>query len=121
MKVEENSLNVAIDLRQPPAAFPEPTTYTWYKNGQPLSHFHQTFSSVTVPSVQRSDVGNYSVFVANFVFASSMQQVGNDTGSFYLDVICESNCYCVSHPSLKLEIHGTIGTDENVDSYNEFL
>ena len=87
--VEENSLNVAIDLRQPPAAFPEPTMYTWYKNGQPLTRFDQSFSSVTVPSVQRSDFGNYSIFATNFVLDGSMEQMGNDTGSFILDVICE--------------------------------
>ena len=112
VKVEENSLDIVIDLHQPPAMFPEPTTYTWYKNGQPLTRFHYTFSSVTIPSVQRSDVRNYSVFAITFVSDGSMEQVGNDTGSFYLEIICEPSCYCVSHSSLKLKNPWTIRTDK---------
>ena len=85
--VEENTINTAIDLRQAPAAFPEPTMFTWRKL---LTRFDQTFSNVTIPSVQRADTGNYSVFATNFVLLdSSLEQVGNDSGSFYLDVICK--------------------------------
>ena len=87
--VEENTINTAIDLRQAPAAFPEPTIFTWRKNGQLLIRFDQTFSNVTIPSVQRVDTGNYSVFATNFVLDGSLEQVGNDSGSFYLDVICK--------------------------------
>ena len=44
---------------------------------------------MTIPSVERADAGNYSVFVTSFVLDGSMEQVGNDSGSFYLDVICK--------------------------------
>lgn len=87
--VEESELNVSIDLRQTPSGFPEPTMFTWYKDGQQLTRFDQTFSNVTIASVQRSDAGNYSVIVTNFLLDGSMERVGNDTGSFYLDIICK--------------------------------
>ena len=103
--VEENTINAVIDLRQEPAAFPEPTIFTWRKNGQLLTHFDQTFSNVTIPSIERADAGNYSVFATNFVLDGSMEQVGNDSGSFYLDVICKLFlvlCTCVHPSSVKL-------------------
>ena len=90
MRIEENSLNVPIDLRQEPAAFPEPTFFRWYKNGQHLTEADRilTYSNVTFSTVRRDDAGNYTVSATNYVIGN-IDQVGNDTGSFFLDVICK--------------------------------
>ena len=91
VRVEENSINIPVDLHQEPAAFPEPTLFRWYKDGQPLTQADRllTYSNVTFNTVRRADAGNYTVSATNFVIGSNTEAVGNDTGSFYLDVICE--------------------------------
>ena len=94
LKVLENRTNITIDLYQEPAAFPEPTVFSWNKDGQPLrTDLLLTYSNVTFDTVKRADAGNYSVITTNFVSPDSSEsgtsQVGNDTGSFYLDVICK--------------------------------
>ena len=89
--VLENSLNVPVDLSQDPAAFPEPTTYTWTRNGVVLSSPPPTltYSTVIFPSVSRDDAGNYAVSATNFDFSNSMVPIGSDMGSFSLDIICK--------------------------------
>ena len=87
--IEENSVNVPVDLRQEPAGFPEPTMFTWYRGGQELSELAQTFFSVTFDTITRTDAGNYTVTATNFILNSTVEQVGSDTGSFYLDVVCK--------------------------------
>ena len=89
MKLEENSENVPIDLRQQPVAFPAPTSFTWKKDGRPLTGPMLTYSSVTFATVRRQDAGNYVVSATNFVSSSTSEMVGSDTGSLSLDVICE--------------------------------
>ena len=94
-RIVENSLNVPVDLSQDPAAFPEPTSYTWTRNGvqlsSPLSML--TYSTITFPSVSRSDAGNYVVSAMNFVpDNNNTVLIGSDTGSFSLDVICKIAC-----------------------------
>ena len=92
VKVLENTSNVTIDLQQELAAFPEPTLFSWNKDGQPLmADLLSTHSNVTFATVRRSDTGNYTITATNFVLPGSpgTDQVGNDTGSFYLDVICK--------------------------------
>ena len=37
VRIEENSENVPVDLRQEPAAFPEPTIFNWYRDGELLT------------------------------------------------------------------------------------
>ena len=93
VKIEEGSRNITVELRQDPAAFPEPTLFSWSKDGQPLSatELALTYSSVTIDTVRRADAGNYTITATNFVLPGSLvaNQVSNDTGSFYLDVICK--------------------------------
>ena len=95
VKIEVGRQNITVDLRQDPAAFPEPTLFSWSKDGQPLSvqtELTLTYSNVTINTVKRADAGNYNVTATNFVLPGSsgtLDQVGNDTGSFYLDVICK--------------------------------
>ena len=52
--VEENSENVPIDLHQELVAFPEPSVFSWNKDGQPLrtctdQHLLLTCSTPTSP------------------------------------------------------------------------
>lgn len=99
VRMEENRFSdVPIDLQQQPAAFPEPASFQWKKDGEMLTSSNGislTFSNVTFQSISRRNSGNYSVFATNFV-TDSTEQVGNDTGSFYLDVICECECFSLS-------------------------
>ena len=98
-RIVENSLNIPIDLSQlqEPAAFPEPTLYNWTRNGvqlsSPPSMHVLTYSTITFNAVSRNDSGNYAVSATNFVLESNSVQVGSDTGSFSLDVICK----CIDH------------------------
>ena len=93
VKIEEGSGNITVNLRQDPTAFPEPTLFSWSKDGQPLSatELTLTYSSVTINTVRRADAGNYTVTATNFILPGSPveNQVSNDTGSFYLEVICK--------------------------------
>ena len=92
MRIEEGDENVPVDLRQEPTAFPEPTmsgSFTWNKDGQPLTGLALTYSNVTFSTVRRTDAGNYTVSAMNFVLGSTTKQIGSDNGSFYLDVICK--------------------------------
>ena len=101
VKIEENSRNVPVDLREDPPPFPEPTSFNWRKDGQPLVGLALTYSNVTFTTIERQDTGNYTVIATNFVLDDPTQQVGNDTGSFYLDVICKYticyfSCSCIT-------------------------
>ena len=93
IKIEEGSRNITVELRQDPAAFPEPTLFSWSKDGLPLSatELTLTYSNVTIDTVRRADAGNYTVTATNFVLSdiSVANQVSSDAGSFYLDVICK--------------------------------
>ena len=101
VKIEEGSRNITVDLRQDPATFPEPTLFNWSKDGQPLSatELTLTYSSITIDTVRRDDAGNYTVTATNFVLSESdipvANQLSNDTGSFYLDVICKLHKMCI--------------------------
>ena len=96
MSVLEGSHNFPIDITQNSTAFPtETVSFSWTRNGQPLTTDPtQTYSSLTFSSVDRSDSGNYSVFATNVVEG---REVGNDTGSFYLNVICKLCIHIVTH------------------------
>ena len=91
VKIEENSENVPINLLQEPTAYPQPSSFMWRKDGQPVdsSRVSLSYSNATFAKVTREDDGVYTVSVTNFVIGSSTQQVGTDTGSFRLDVICK--------------------------------
>ena len=92
VRIQEGDLNVPIDIVQEPAAFPEPSYFEWLIGGQPLIRRNgiiTTYSSVTFASVMRSDSGNYTVNAMNFLLDNANEPVGNDIGSFYLDVLCK--------------------------------
>ena len=92
-RIVENSLNIPVDLSQDPAAFPMPITYTWTRNGAPLSGPPPTltYSTVTFPSVSRNDAGDYAVSATNFDLNDNTV-IGSDMGSFSLTVICTFAC-----------------------------
>ena len=90
LKIQEGDFNVPVDLLLEPAAFPEPSTFEWRKNDQPLRQngITTTYSSVTFDSIVQSDAGNYTVTATNFILDAS-QPVGSDAGSFSLDILCK--------------------------------
>ena len=88
LRIVENSLNVPVDLSRNPVGFPEPTSFSWTRNGVKLSDPTLTFSRIFFPTVSRSSAGQYEVSATNFVLDGT-QQIGSDTGSFVLDVICK--------------------------------
>ena len=85
---------VPVDLTEGFAAFPEPS-FSWTRNGQPFTAPGLNYSTVVFDNVKREDAGNYNVSATNFILNSTTEQVGNDTGSFYLDVLCKLCCICV--------------------------
>ena len=87
--VRENSGRIPVNLSIGLAAFPEPT-FQWTKDGEPLNGPTLTYNSVTFDNVRRSDAGNYTVLATNSVLnTTTPEQVGSDTGSFSLDVLCK--------------------------------
>ena len=89
LKVEENSGRIPVNLSEGLVVFPEPV-FRWTKDGQPLNGSALTYKSIIFDNVRREDAGNYTVLATNFVINSTtLKQVGNDTGSFYLDVLCK--------------------------------
>ena len=90
--MQENETNIPVDLRQQPAAFPDPTFFIWNKDNQSVrTGLIFAYSGVTFDTIRRVDAGNYTVTATNFVLPSSpgADQVGSDSGGFYLDVICK--------------------------------
>ena len=90
LKVEESSGRIPVDLSEGLAAFPEPM-FQWSRNRQLLNGPRPAlmYNSITFDDIQRADGGNYTVMATNFVLNSTTEKVGNDTGSFYLDVLCK--------------------------------
>ena len=112
VKLRENSENIPVDLRQEPLAFPEstiPGSFIWTKDGQPLTGFDLTYSNVTFTRVRREDAGSYAVTATNYVGnTASTQQIGTDTGSFYLDVICKTIDKAYGGMLVNLSLHRNV-------------
>ena len=100
LRIQDGDTDVTVDLHQDPTPFPEPTIFTWSKDGQLLSaDYSLTNSKISFPSIVRTNTGNYTVSTTNFWLDDSTQQVGSDTGNFYLDVLCEyilNWCLCTT-------------------------
>ncbi len=81
-----------MNLETGRSAFPLPEV-EWTKDGQSISSSSGRvfgYPSLTISSVARSDSGVYSLSAMNFVLDEPLRQIGNDTGSFTLDVLCKS-------------------------------
>ena len=98
VRIEENSRNVPVNIGLCPEPFPLDTlSFSWTRNGQPLSGgsgLALTYSTVMFSTIGRSDSDVYSVSASNYIIDDPLQQIGNDTGSFILDVICKLNVAC---------------------------
>ena len=88
VRILEKSRDVPIDLAVGPLPFPLDTiSFNWSKDGRLLTTGPMlTYSSVTFSIIERRDSGSYFVQAMNVV---NEVQIGNDTGSFTLDVICK--------------------------------
>ena len=85
-----------ISLQLDPEAFPipGPGQYQWTKNGQNVTsndRITYNYPTVSFGNVRREDAGTYELYAANYKVLSdgTTIQIGNDTGSFTLDVLCE--------------------------------
>ena len=74
-RIAENSLNVSVDLSRDPPAFPVPRDFSWTRNGNARSDASLTYSTITFPSVSRTDAGNYAVSATNFILNNNTVQV----------------------------------------------
>ena len=89
LNIVENTVSVSVELAEGPAAYPEPSSFSWTKDGQTFNNPTLTYSSVTFSPLRRTDSSNYLVSATNYILGSNTEQVGDDTGSFFLNVICE--------------------------------
>lgn len=92
MRVLEGQRNISVDLALDPPAFPVPSSFSWTKDEKNLTTVTGptlTYSSTTFDTIERQDSGNYAVNATNFILDNPTQQIGSDTGSFILDVICK--------------------------------
>lgn len=87
VKLVEGESAITVNLTEGLAPFPQPS-FNWTKDGFLLSGPALTYATVTFDNIRRVDAGIYNVSATNFVL-NSMQLVGSDTGSFYLDVLCK--------------------------------
>ena len=90
MRVLEGKRNVPIDLALDPPAYPIPSSFSWMIDRESLNTSPAlTYSTATFDTIERLDSGDYAVNATNFIPDNPTQQIGSDTGSFTLDVICK--------------------------------
>ena len=92
VRVLEGRRNVSVDLALDPRAFPVPFLFSWTKGGESLTTVTGptlTYSTAAFDTIERQDSGDYAVNATNFILDNPTQQIGSDTGSFTLDVICK--------------------------------
>ena len=82
-------------LEEVPIVFPFPT-FQWTRNGVPAVNVSGSvafgYTAANFYNTSRTAAGNYSLFAENYVINSTgagMIVIGNDTGGFTLDVLCE--------------------------------
>ena len=83
---------VEIDVGIGVESFPFPQEFQWKRDGVPVmnsSRISYGYTSVVFQSVQREDGGNYTLSATNYRLDDEDQQVGSDTGSFFLNVLCK--------------------------------
>ena len=72
-------------------AFPFPI-FTWSRAGGEavvnMTGRVYGYPSVSIESVQPSDIGYYNLTAINYLH-DGITELGNDSGSFYLDILCE--------------------------------
>ena len=90
VSIQEGDVNIPVDISQEPLAFPEPTNFMWLKDQLPLRNgLTKTYSNVTFNSVLKTDSGIYTASAANTLLSDTSQQIGKDSGSFHLNVLCK--------------------------------
>ena len=95
------SSSYILDLSEGnPPAFPFPSSFMWSRDGggelvNETGQREYNYPSVFIKSVQPSDSGNYTLTATNYL-PDGVTVVGTDTGSFFLDVLCEWTKYAMS-------------------------
>lgn len=79
------------NLEMEPKAFPFPT-FWWTRNSVGVMNVSGSvyfgYPAVIFSNVSRNDTGTYSIFAENSIIDGD-EMIGNDTGSFILDVLCK--------------------------------
>lgn len=88
----------ALDLSIGRDPFPYPRDFQWTRNGGVLlrnaSRVTWGYPSVVIHNVSRTDRGQYSLSAINYRLDNPNEEIGRETGSFQLNVLCES-CTCL--------------------------
>ena len=94
VRVLDGRRNIPVDLALDPPAFPIPSLFSWTIHRESLNTGPAlTYSTATFDTIERRDSGDYAVNATNFILDNPTQQIGSDTGSFTLDVICKFYCH----------------------------
>ena len=93
VRLQDGDVNIPVDLHRDPAPFPEPDIFNWSKDGQLLGDVSATYSTLIFSTVTKNSSGKYTVTATNFLLDNSSQQLGSDTGSIFVDVLCEYYYY----------------------------
>ena len=92
IRFQEGVNDVAVNLEEGRSAFPTPM-FEWTQNGQPAMNGSGRvfgYPSLTISSVARTDRGMYTLSARNFELGTT-NEIGNDAGTFTLDVLCKSH------------------------------
>lgn len=85
----------SLDLSRGRDPFPYPRDFQWTRNdGAPLRNASRVswgYPSVVIRNVSRTDRGQYSLSAINYRLDNPSEEIGRETGSFQLDVLCESS------------------------------
>ena len=97
IRFQRGARNVEVNLESGRPAFPQPT-FEWTKDDQNISNSSGGvfgYPTLTIYTVDMSDSGLYTLAARNNFLEEPFDEIGNDTGSFTLDVVCK--CSDVSY------------------------
>ena len=102
IRFQQGARNMEVNLESGRPAFPQPT-FEWTKDGQAISNSSGRvfgYPALNIDTVDRSDSGLYTLAARNTILEEPFDEIGNDTGSFTLDVVCKLPEYCGSYVKL---------------------
>ena len=100
--VEGSTLSLNLSPPSGDKAFPYPTEFQWSKDGIPISNtsvLSLGYPGVVFRNVSRADAGQYSLSATNYKLETSGEVIGEGTGTFQLEVLCELHTHhaCSTH------------------------
>ena len=89
---------LTVDLELMPEAFPFPQSVQWYKDGEEADNDADRtlgYPNAIFDQVNRDDAGMYTLTATNNRLDNASVEIGTDSASFNLTVICK--CLSVCH------------------------